>query len=116
MPLTSRRFALDRAERLSTGVAAGVSTAAYVTLGQPYLARGVVGDLAGLGLLAVAGLVGHARVRHEAAVCLAGIGVVVVAAPQWPLRYGAVTWWVLFGAGLSAYLLLRRGLCDVRPA
>ena len=110
--LTTRRFALSPGELATTGLAAVVSSAAYLTHGHPYLARGVVGDLAGFAVLAAAGSAAGARVRHEALVCLAGIGLVVAAAPQWPLRLPEPAWWGVFAAGLSAYLLLRQRLCD----
>lgn len=89
-----------------------MSSAAYVTAGQPYLARGVVGDLAGLAALGVAGLAAGARVRHEAAVCLAGIGVVLLHDPQWPVRIAEPVWWGLFSVGLAAYVVVRRRVCD----
>ncbi len=69
----------------------------------------MVGDLVGFGLLAAVVVVRSARVRHEALVCLAGIGIVVLAAPQWvPQGRG----WAAFSVGLGAYVLLRRGVCD----
>lgn len=109
---TTRRFALDRAELATTGLAVVVSSTAYAVGGADYLARGVVGDLVGLGLLAGVGLVAGARVRHEALVCLAGIGAVVVPGPAWPLRLGSAAWWAVFTGGLGAYLVLRqRRLC-----
>lgn len=110
--LTTRRFALSTPEYVTTAVAAAISTAAYLSYGHPYLARGVVGDLAGFALLAAVGAALGARVRHEAAVCLAGIAVLVLAAPKWPLAVRDTLWWLLFAAGLSAYLLLRRRLTD----
>jgi len=112
MTVTTRRFALSRAEYATTAVAAVVSSAAYVTGGFPYLARGVVGDLAGFLVLGVAGLAVRARVRHEAALCLTLIGAVLVADPDWPLRLAEPAWWALFSTGLSAYVVVRRRICD----
>ena len=112
LPGTTRRSGLSRAEWATTAVAAAVSSGAYVTAGFPYLARGVVGDLAVLLLLGVLGVAVGARVRHEALLCLAGIGVVLVLDPQWPLRLAEPVWWGLFGVGLAAYLAVRRTLCD----
>jgi len=80
--------------------------------GYPYLARGVVGDLAGFVLLGAAGLRRKARVRHEALLCLALIGVVVLIGPRWPLQLSEGVWWALFVLGLGAYLVVRRHLCD----
>ena len=110
--LTTRRFALSRAEYATTAVAAAVSSAAYLTGGFPYLARGVVGDLAGFVVLGVAGLAAVARVRHEAAVCLTLIGAVLLLDPQWPLQVVEPLWWALFSAGLAAYVVVRRRVCD----
>lgn len=112
MSLTTRRFALSRAEYATTAVAAVVSSSAYVTGGFPYLARGVVGDLAGFLVLGVAGLAAGARVRHEAAVCLALIGAVLLLDPHWPLQLAEPFWWALFGAGLVGYVVVRRRVCD----
>jgi len=110
--LTTRRFALSRSELGTTAVAVVVSTTGYLLGGGTYLARGVVGDLVGFGLLAAVAVVRSARVRHEALICLAGIGTVVLAAPQWPLRVPQGGWWTAFSVGLGAYVLLRRGVCD----
>jgi hypothetical protein len=70
---TKRAFALSRAEWATTAVAAVVSSAAYITAGFPYLARGVVGDLAGFVLLGVAGVAVGARLKHEALICLVAV-------------------------------------------
>jgi len=56
--LTTRRFALSRSELGTTASAVVVSTTGYLLGGGPYLARGVVGDLLGLGLLAAVGVAG----------------------------------------------------------
>ena len=112
MTVTTRRFALSRTEYATTAVAAVVSSAAYVTGDFPYLARGVVGDLAGFLLLGAAGLAVHARIRHEAAFCLALIGGVLVVDPDWPLRLAEPAWWALFSTGLAAYVVVRRQICD----
>ena len=109
---TTRRFALSAAEWATTGLAAVVSSAAYVTAGFPYLARGVVGDLTGLLLLGVAGAAVGARLKHEALVCLALIGVVLLLHPRWPLRLTEPLWWGLFTVGLGAYVAVRRKICS----
>jgi uncharacterized membrane protein len=109
---TTRRFALSAAEWATTATAAVVSTGAYLTAGHPYLARGVVGDLVGFTVLAGVGVAARARVKHEAAICLGLIGVVVVAAPQWPLALPEPAWWALFSGGLAAYVAVRRRICD----
>lgn len=112
MIMTTRRFGLSRAEYATTALAAVVSSTAYVTGGFPYLARGVVGDLAGFLLLGVIGTATGARVRHEAAVCLTLIGAVLLVDPQWPLEVPEPAWWALFTLGLSAYVGVRRQICD----
>ena len=112
MPLTTRRFALSREEWATTAVAAVLSSAAYAAGGHTYLARGVVGDLAGFAVLGVAALAAGARVRHEAAVCLVAIGAVVAASPDWPLQVAEPVWWAAFAAGLTGYLLVRKRVCD----
>ena len=112
MNITTRRFGLSRAEYATTAGAAVISSTAYVTGGFPYLARGVVGDLTGFAFLAAAGLAAHARVRHEAAVCLVMIGGVVLLDPAWPLQVSEPLWWAAFTAGLTAYVVVRRKICD----
>lgn len=112
MTLTTRRFGLSTAEYATTAAAALVSSTAYVTGGFPYLARGVVGDLAGFVVLGVAGVAARARVRHEAAVCLALIGGVLVLDPEWPLQVSEPLWWAAFTAGLAAYIGVRRTIND----
>ena len=109
---TTRRFALSAGEWATTASAAVVSTGAYLGAGYPYLARGVVGDLLGFGLLAGIGLAVRARVKHEAAICLGLIGLVVVASPQWPLALPEPAWWALFFLGLAIYVAIRRRICD----
>ena len=111
-PLTTRRFALSKAEQVTTLVAAVTSSAAYLTSGHQYLARGVVGDLAGFALLSVVALGARARARHEAATCLALIGLVLLLHPRWPLLLPEPAWWGLFVVGLAAYVLVRRRACD----
>ncbi len=102
---------MSAAEWATTGVAAVVSSAGYLVGGHDYLARGVVGDLVGFALLGGMGIARGGRVRHEAAVCLLLIGVVLLLDPQWPLRYGEPTWWGAFTVGLVGYVGLRRRLC-----
>ena len=109
---TTTRFALSPAEWATTAVAAVVSSSAYVAVGFPYLARGVVGDLTGFLLLGVAGAAVGARLKHEALICLALIGVVLLLDPQWPLRLWEPMWWGLFTIGLAAYVAVRRRICD----
>ena len=112
MTVTTHRFALSRSEYATTAVAAVVSSTAYVTGGFPYLARGVVGDLTGFVVLAVAGAAAGARVRHEAAVCLVLIGGVLALDPIWPLQVSEPLWWAAFTAGLAAYVVVRHRICD----
>ena len=108
MRTTTRSFALDGPEYATTAAAAFISTAAYLSDGLEYLSRGVLGDLAGFALLAAIGAGSGARLRHEALLCLACIGAVVLLAPTWPLELGERYWWGAFGVGLAAYLWLRR--------
>ncbi len=110
--VTTRRFALSAAERVTTAGAAVVSTGAYLTAGYPYLARGVVGDLLGFAVLGVGGVVLRARLRHEAVICLLLIGLVLAIDPQWPLGLPEPAWWTLFLTGLTAYVVIRRRLCE----
>ena len=112
MRATTRRSALSRAEYATTGVAVVVSGASYVTVGFPYLARGVLGDLTGFLVLGTIGVTAGARVQHEAAGCLALIGAVLLLDPQWPLELAEPAWWALFSIGLAAYLVVRRRICD----
>jgi len=109
---TTRRFALSRSEWATTVLAGSVSATAYLAVGYPYLARGVVADLLGFAVLATAAAVAGARLKHEAVACLALIGLVVLLAPQWPLAVPEAVWWVLFLTGLTGYLALRRRICD----
>ena len=109
---TTRRFALDRREAVSTAVAGVVSTAAYLRFGHPYLARGVIGDVLGLVVLALVAFRTGRRLRHEAALCLVLIGAVVLLRPAWPLRVGDGVWWLLFFAGLLPYVGVRGRVCD----
>ena len=109
---TTRRFAPSAGEWATTAIAAVVSTGAYLSAGYPYLARSVVGDLLGFGVLAGVGLAVRARVKHEAAICLGLIGVVVLASPQWPLALPEPAWWALFFIGLAIYITIRRRICD----
>lgn len=112
MRATTRTFALSTPEYVTTAVAAVVSSAAYLIGGFPYLARGVVGDLTGFVVLGVAALVLRARLRHEAALCLALIGAVLLVDPDWPLRVAEPVWWALFSLGLAAYVVVRRRICQ----
>lgn len=84
-----------------------MSTALYVALGEPYLARGVVGDLAGFAALAGILASTRRRARHEALVCLGLIGAMLVVRPDWPLRQGRAAWWAAVTVGLGGYLIVR---------
>jgi hypothetical protein len=108
--LTSGRWGLSPAEWATSVFAYRVSGAMNARWGHPYLARGVVGDLLGLAVLAVAGRALGARPRHEALLCLVAIGAVLLADPDWPLAVDDRTWWLLLAAGLAGYLAVRRGL------
>ena len=110
--LTTRRFGLSAGEWATTAVAAVVSTGGYLSGGSSYLARGVVADLLGFALLAGAGLAVHRRVRHEALICLVLIGAVLLLDPQWPLALPETAWWAMFFVGLTAYVSVRRRVCD----
>jgi len=46
------------------------------------------------------------------ALCLGLIGAVLLADPDWPLRLAEPAWWALFSTGLSAYVVVRRRICD----
>ncbi len=105
---TTRTFALDGPEYATTAVAAVVSSAAYLTDGLEYLSRGVIGDLLGFAVLASVGLALGRRLRHEALLCLACIGGVLLLDPAWPVEIAEPYWWGAFSIGLAAYLSLRR--------
>lgn len=111
MRATTRRFRLSAAEWVTTAAAAALSSAGYVLGGNAYLARGVVGDLAGFVVLGTLATVLGRRLRHEALLCLASIGAVLALAPQWPLRVHESVWWALFAVGLLSYLAVRRRAC-----
>ena len=110
--VTTTRFGLDRAEVVTTSLAAVVSTGAYPQYGHPYLARGVVGDLLGFGALAFVAMRTSRRLRHEAALCLTVITAVTLVHPQWPLLGSESLWWLLFALALLPYIALRRRVCD----
>ena len=112
--VSTRQFALSPAEWATTAVAAGASTTAYLVNGYPYLARGVVGDLLGLVVLASGGVLLRARMRHEALFCLGLIVAVLLLDLAWPLRVSEPVWWALFATGLAGYVALRRRLCASR--
>jgi len=99
---------LSRAELATSAVAVVASVGAYLTQGSPYLARGVVGDLLGFAVLAMVGRRAGRRLRHEAFVCLAGIGLVLIAGPGWPLAIPDAVWWIAFVVGLAGFLAVRR--------
>jgi hypothetical protein len=105
--LTTRSRALLRAEVTTTAVAVATSTALYLRSGHAYLARGVVGDIAGLALLTGVLAALRRRLRHEALVCLGAIGIALAVDPEWPLRRSSGFWWVAVTAGLAGYLTAR---------
>jgi hypothetical protein len=109
----TRHWGLRRAEWVTTAVASRMSGAANARWGDPYQARGVVGDLLGFAVFATAGLARGARLRHEAPRCLAGVGIVVLTGPRWPVAMSDRVWWAAVTAGLGGYLVVRRrGLTD----
>lgn len=109
---TTRRTGLSPAEGATTAVAVVVSSAAYLAQGQPYLARGVVGDLVGFVLLGGVAATTGRRGRHEALVCLLCIGGVLLVDPAWPVRQPEPVWWAAVAGGLGAYLVVRRLVCE----
>lgn len=113
--LLTRRWGLEPAEWPTSAVAVVVSSTLYLQRGHPYLAPGVLGDLLGFGVLTVALLVTGKRLRHEALLCLAAIGVVHLVGVRWVLRVGSPAWWAVFAAGLGGYLLVRHRVLS-RPA
>jgi hypothetical protein len=109
---TTRRFALDRSEWVTSTAAAYVSASAYLRHGRAYLAPGVAGDLIGFGVLSQVLRTRDARLRHEAVLCLACIGAVTAAARGADVRRPPEpVLWAAFAAGLSAYLQVRRRTC-----
>jgi len=111
--LATRQFALSRPELATTAAAVVASSALFLRYGHPYLARGVVGDLCGLVALTLLGRRWHARARHEVLWCAVGIGLVVGARPEWPLRLPDPLWWLVIAGALAGYLRLRRTLCSM---
>jgi hypothetical protein len=114
--LTTTRRGLDRSELVTTAAAVVISSSLYIAKGHPYLARGVVGDLVGLGLLSLVVLWERRRLRHEALLCLFCIGVVHALDPYWPLRLPGLLWWSAVTAGLAAYVAVRHRGLDGRPS
>lgn len=108
---TTTELALSREEWASSAVAAAVSGSAYLRHGRHYLAPGVVGDLAGFGLLSAVLRRRRVRARHEAAVCLACIGAVCAARQQRLVRLPEPLLWASFAAGLAAYVAQRQRVC-----
>ena len=98
---------LAHPEIATTLLAASISTGLYVRGGAPYLARGVVGDLVGLAVLAMLLRVRGERARHEALVCLVAIGVVSATRARWPLRVPSIGWWLVIVPVLVSYLRYR---------
>jgi hypothetical protein len=106
--LTTTRVGLDRAELVTTATAVAVSSSLYIARGHPYLARGVVGDLAGLALLSIVVVRWRRRLRHEALLCLVCIGVVLILDPGWPLRLSGLLWWSAVAAAVAGYVVVRQ--------
>lgn len=94
----------------TTAAAVVVSGSCWALLGAPYLARAVVGDTLGFTVLSAVLVARGRRLRHEAAVCLAGIGLVHLAGWGWPLALPSWAWAALFLVDLACYLALRAGL------
>jgi hypothetical protein len=103
--LTTQR-GLQRSEIVTTVAAFVISSALYVRWRHPYLARGVVGDLVGLTLLAALAT-RRVRARHEAMICLASIAVVLAVDPEWPLAIPDVIWWSAVVVAVACYVVIR---------
>lgn len=107
MRLSTPNPRLDRAEAATTAVAVVVSTGLYLRYRHPYLARGVVGDIAGLAVAGIPLVTHRRRLRHEAMVCLAAIAAVHATGTRWPLRLPQPCWWSAIAIALLAYVPLR---------
>lgn len=92
---------------VTSAIAVVVSSTAYFLGQHAYLARGVVGDLVGLGVLSAVAAVTGRRLKHEAILCLALIGAVLLLEPDWPLRSPDALWWSIFVVALGGYVVLR---------
>lgn len=114
--LTTTRLGLDRTELVTTAVAVVVSSSLYIAQGHPYLARGVVGDLAGLAVLSIVVIRWRRRLRHEALLCLFSIGVVLTLDLDWPLRLSGLLWWSAVAAAVAIYLVVRYRCLVLRPS
>jgi hypothetical protein len=116
MQPTTTRWGFDLPEMATTAVAVVVSSGAYVRYGAPYLALGVVGDSLGFTVLLIPLLLRGRRLRHEALVCLVGIGLVHLLGWTWPLAVSSVVWWSVFAVDLLIYVGVRhlalRGALD----
>jgi len=108
MRLTTTDQRLDRIEVATTALAVVASTGLYLRYRHPYLARGVVGDIAGLAIASIPLLTRRRRLRHEALICLTGIGAVYATSMRWPLRFPEPVWWSAIALALTAYVPLRR--------
>lgn len=108
MPLTTPEPRLDRREVATTALAVVASTGLYVRYRHPYLARGVVGDIAGLAVSSLPLITRRRRLRHEALVCFAGIGAVYATKMRWPLRFAEPFWWSAIAIALTTYAPVRR--------
>ena len=104
--LTAQR-GLDRSEMVTTIAAFVISSALYARWRHPYLARGVVGDLAGLALLSLVASGRRHRLRHEALVCLLSIAAVLAVDPEWPLAIPDLAWWLAVVVAVAGYLVVR---------
>mgnify|MGYP000203294840 CR=1 FL=1 len=108
MRLTTTDQRLNRTEVATTALAVVASTGLYLRYRHPYLARGVVGDIAGLAVCSVPLITSRRRLRHEALVCLTGIGAVYATTMRWPLRFPEPFWWSAIAIALTTYVPLRR--------
>lgn len=108
MLLTTPEPRLDGREVATTALAVVASTGLYARYGHPYLARGVVGDIAGLAAGSLPLILHHRRLRHEALVCFAGISAIHASRMRWPLRFSGPVWWSAIALALLAYVPLRR--------
>ncbi len=110
------RSRLSRPELVTSALAVLISSTGYALGQHAYLARGVVGDLVGLGLLSAVAAATGRRLIHEALLCLALIGVVLLLEPDWPLRSPDALWWSLFVVALGGYVVLRNHTTTRRAA